>query len=236
MFADEKERNGLVRKWRLIGALLFAVTVSLHATWERMGSVCFAEKPVGNASQPINQSFAEPLINIRLLPEFDSYYLGWYAQTTVFILSQQLLGCAIILSLILKELVDKINADIDCFREEISRCVHRDSRTSPSTETVLFGDVKRQIAHRFSVIDGKCKKLLQFGGDLNVFFGTLLLAMYGLDLATCIGYVASLMASVNTSQACLLHNYTSIVVFGAYATVFLMPLVLAYEEVMRWVF
>ena len=235
---NSEERDRLGKKWRTRAVILVFVTFIFHATWELLGNLCFNEYDsavVANVSSSINQSIVtdeQQLISLTLPPIFADY-VSYYTEVTVFVLSQQLLGCIIVLSLVLRDILEKINGEIGLLQKDITGANGiRPFMGQLMPETSFYG-MKQRSLQRLSEIDAVYCKVLLFGKDLNVFFGTLLLAMYGMDLATCIGYVASLMASVHASLPCLLNTYMSIVIFCSYSTVFFVPLVMAHEEVMR---
>jgi hypothetical protein len=232
-FSQAAERKRAVLNWQKTAAILSGVTFAMHLLWEVLGFLCFPYSDANPESQNISSTMATsdaPLVELDLPVDFGK--IGFFSEIWIFLLSQQVLVCVLVFAFILRDSLRKINQEIETVRVEI--LFFKTSQKTPSRldQTEEPSEILRKKAFfQLAIFEKKYSEMSIFNEQLNSFFGTLLFVMYGFDLTICLGYMASAIANVNAGVGCFFFTYGSIFIFGSYATVFFVPLIMAHEEV-----
>ncbi|OWA52882.1 hypothetical protein BV898_17324 [Hypsibius exemplaris] len=212
-FPNNQDRTAVMRRARKIAVLLCLLTVSMHSAWDVSEWIVTTETLV-NVTMTYGD-IATPLPMAYLMYQYISVWTVFC--TFPFVLSQQVYICVIVLAVILTEAVKSINQQI---KQEI---VLYEGRFAGKNELAMTEE-------KIIVWENAHLRVLLFCRCVNHYFSWILFIIYGLDFLTMMGYSANVIKNPRTDADSYVYIIGSIIIFGSYGTVFLLPFVHVYEQ------
>ncbi|OQV19861.1 hypothetical protein BV898_06131 [Hypsibius exemplaris] len=197
--------------------VLCAVTFCLHLLWEAVEWVVYLEA-VPNITMTTD-NFMAPL-PVKYLT-YQSIVLWTLFSTLAFILSQQIFVCAIVLATLLKNILRRLNVEIT---EELLYFGRKSEDLYGPNEKEILATVEK-----LRCWEARRMEALLFCGEMNDFFGPILLLIYGMDFLTLLGFSSNIVNNPRTDLDSYMYLALSCALFLAYLTVFSFPMVAVHE-------
>ncbi|OWA53112.1 hypothetical protein BV898_17545 [Hypsibius exemplaris] len=236
-FPDGTARERQLKSWKKFAIKFGVVTIALHLIWEAKEDF---HKQMTNQT---NASGDVPVVNECRNMEpahLWEYMLGAAAETIPFCLSQQIFGVLIVLALVLvaggrclnAKIVDlKRQADQQLAVESSGGAVHHVPwRERECSEIGPCSWDPRELTKRVADMQRFHLRLVLLGHEVNHVFGGVLFFQYGMDVVTLIGFVALMVTKPDQVPAERAMFLVSILTFGAFVTLFYVPLVQSHEQ------
>jgi hypothetical protein len=208
----------VVKSIRRAGLILCAVTVLLLTVWE-FGDWYSFLGDYSNATMMRNNSANSLPITYYM---YQNIIIWVLFSTFPFALSQQVYLCAILLAMLLGKaitrLIFEINEEREYYEKRIGDCVVVKEKEIQLTDQKIRNWEKCHM------------QTLLFCGSLGRFFNMILFTTYSIDFMTFLGFMSGLIGRGKSDASTFLY-FLPHLVFLAYGTVFLLPLVVVHEKV-----
>ncbi|XP_055338426.1 uncharacterized protein LOC129588284 [Paramacrobiotus metropolitanus] len=225
-FAGPHKRAVLVRKWKNTAVVVGFISILLVCMWETNSWIHYQDQD----PQRYNLQFNDAVAPLPMKMTVWQYVITWTLWSTLpFCLSQQIFITVIMLAWILNGCINKLNAAIleerAYFRGVVSS--HSDQLWSDSKALLVLAE---KMHVRITALRHRRLKMVTFCEEVTKTYGLILFAIYGLDVFTVCGFVAAIVADTEKFLTAYTLNFLSLALYGMYATVFMVPMVLVYEK------
>lgn len=224
-FSGPKARTLIVRKWRNLSVLFGLLTIVLVGAWETNSWLHYQDQDPRRNTLSFNRAVDPLPVNMTVW----QYVITWTLWSTLpFCLSQQIYITVIMMAWVLHCCVCQLNDCIDQERHEFRKFI--------TSGRLLLSDVAvRKLATDMYETVRKLRqrrmKMVTFCEELNSTYGLILFSIYGLDVFTVCGFIAGIVAHTETFASAHTLNALSVILYGTYATMFMIPMVLVHEKV-----
>ena len=216
--ADHAQYQADQRKWKRLSVTLLVVSVITHCGWEVLEWRNFM---LGTGKTSLfDHDVLSPLPWDLAMWQ---YMVLWTMCSTIpFLFTQVIFSVVLIFGRFLGSCLGRIVCSVELLDKVI---LEHSSMEDRKRANVVAEEVTRLYRLHYQAA--------QFGHLLSDLYGVILFFIYGLDVMTILGFVATvIVGTVKTVIGRCMLAY-SIMAFGMYATLFLIPLVQVHEQVRR---
>ncbi|XP_055347681.1 uncharacterized protein LOC129594854 [Paramacrobiotus metropolitanus] len=152
-------------------------------------------------------------------------YLFWFCCCSFpYYISQLIFIVIVSLSLMLRDSCEQINLDITALREQMED-VHAFGKHTPIGKKILD-----DVEERVSVLRRMHLEVVLCCESVNKMFGWILCAIYVFSLAVACSFIAAAVSNTDKLAITAVLNVGSVVLFGSYAILFMIPLAQVHEQ------
>ncbi|OWA54973.1 hypothetical protein BV898_19360 [Hypsibius exemplaris] len=206
---EQEQKTNLQQRWRTITSICSVGSLIVHALWEASGWINYTEMmtTVAAVEAAKNTTMESPKDSASFRFPLAFWFACVYFEFVLFVVSQQVVVTSVMMSAIFAGVVRGVNSKIRHLRKR-----NKISLTELSQIEQLHGE-QRRFVHK-----------------LNELFSIINLAWYFLDFTTCLGYLAASIVGNRQVLEQYVVLYGSIAIYGAYATVCFLPLIMVDDE------
>ena len=169
------------------------------------------------------------------MDELWQYWLATLAESIPFCLSQQVFTVIIVLAFILHAAGTSLNQKIITLKNSVQIQLHRErleDQSEREKDVQQWSEWRAEdLTEAMARLQRWHLRLVLFSHEVNHVFGGIMFVLYGMDVVTFTGFVALLVTKPDQAFTVRGTLVYSMALFGAFATVFYVPLVQAHEQV-----